>query len=142
VTAQDLQANANLAYAVSRVHGVCCLSGSPSYIQDLREGLNDRGIVRAVKNHDTATLFDWLVDLFSLQGISDTVATGYIAEHGNIRYAEVADALSRAPSCHRLAGYWRFYDCQYAKATGSCSEPSHVDACPLPRRGSPSNCHC
>jgi hypothetical protein len=134
VAPQDLQLNANLAYTVSRVHAVCCLSGSPSYVHDLREGLNDRGIVQANRDHDTATLFDWLIEIFSLQGISDAVAVGYIAQHGNIRYTEVADALSEWPSCPRLAGYWRFYDCQYAKATGSCSEPSHIDACPLPRR--------
>jgi hypothetical protein len=129
---QDRPTNANLAYAVSRVHAVCCLSGSPSYIQDLREGLSERGIIRAVRNHDTATLFDWLIEIFSLQGISDAVAIGYIAQHGNIGYAAIADALSQTPSCPRLGGYWRFYDCQYAKATGSCSEPSHIDACPLP----------
>jgi hypothetical protein len=73
---QDRPTNANLAYAVSRVHAVCCLSGSPSYIQDLREGLSERGIIRAVRNHDTATLFDWLIEIFSLQGISDAVAIG------------------------------------------------------------------
>jgi hypothetical protein len=130
---QNLQTNANLAYAVSRVHTVCCLSGSPSYIRDLWGGLNERGITRAVRNHDTATLFDWLIEIFSFQGISDAVAIGYIAQHGNIRYAAIADALSQTPSCPRLVGYWCFYDCQYAKATGSCSEPSRIEACPLPR---------
>jgi hypothetical protein len=130
---QIAQGNANLAYAIKRVHAVCCLSGSPSYIHDLREGLNERGIVRAVRNHDTATLFDWLIDIFSLQGISDAVAIGYMAEHGNIHYADIAHELSHAPSCPKLAGYWRFHDCQYAKATCSCSEPSHFEACPLPR---------
>jgi hypothetical protein len=51
------QTNANLAYAVKLAHAVCCLSGSPSYIDDLRDGLHDRGIVQAIRNHDTAALF-------------------------------------------------------------------------------------
>ena len=130
---QDLQTNANLAYAVRRVHAVCCLSGSPSYVEDLRRGLHDRGIVQAIKDHDTATQFDWLIEIFSLQGISDAVALGYIIEHGNIRWSDVVNDLSQAPSCPKLDGYWRFYDCQYAKGTASCSQPNHIDACPLPR---------
>jgi hypothetical protein len=101
-------------------------------VQDLREGLRDRGIVQAIRHHDTAALFDWLIEIFSLQGISDAVAVGYIAQHGNVRYGDIASALSQAPSCDKLTGYWRFYDCQYAKATDTCSEPSHLEARPLP----------
>jgi hypothetical protein len=133
VTLQDIQADANLAYAVRRAHAVCCLSGSPSYIQDLREGLSDRGIVSAVKNHDTAALFDWLMEIFSLQGISDAAAIGYIAEHGNIRHVDVAENLLQTPLCPKLEGYWRFHGCQYTKVTGRCSEPGNIDACALPR---------
>ena len=69
----------------------------------------------------------------SFQGISDAVASGYIAQHGNVRWAEIAEALSRSPSCPKLGGYWRFYDCRYHKGSDTCSEPRHVDACPLPR---------
>jgi hypothetical protein len=133
VGSRDIGSNANLKYAVDRVHAVCCLSGSPTYVQDLREGLRDRGIVQAIRHHDTAALFDWLIEIFSLQGISDAVAVGYIAQHGNVRYGDIASALSQAPSCDKLTGYWRFYDCQYAKATDTCSEPSHLEARPLPR---------
>ena len=115
------------------VRAVCCLAGSPSYIDDLRDGLRDRGIVRAIENHDTAALFDWLVGILSLQGISDAVALGYIAEHGNIRWGDVASGLSQAPSCPKLEGYWRFFDCRYQKGADKCSEPGYIDACPLPR---------
>jgi hypothetical protein len=133
VSTQDLRTNANLAYAMRCVHAVCCLAGSPSYVDDLREGLRDRGIVRAIENHDTAALFDWLIGVLSLQGISEAVALGYIAEHGNIGWSDVANGLSQTPSCPKLEGYWGFHDCQYTKGTNSCSEPSHIDACPLPR---------
>ena len=72
-------------------------------------------------------------DLLSYQGISDAVAAGYIAQHGNARWADVAEGLSRTPSCPKLSGYWRFYDCRYHKGSGTCAEPGHIDACPLPR---------
>ena len=108
VSTQDLRTNANLAYAMKCVHTVCCLAGSPSYIDDLREGLRDRGVVHAIKNHDTAALFDWLIEIFSLQGISDAVASGYIAEHGNVRWSDVANGLSKAPSCPKARGLLAF----------------------------------
>jgi hypothetical protein len=54
------------------------------------------------------------------------------AQHGSVRWADVAEALSRTPSCPKLAGYWRFYDCRYHKGSGTCAEPGHIDGCPLP----------
>jgi hypothetical protein len=77
---------ANLAYAVELVHATCCLAGSVSYLDDLR----DCGIIRAIKHHDTRALFDWLVELLSFQGISDSVAAGYIAQHGSVCWADIA----------------------------------------------------
>ena len=95
--------NPNLAYAVQMVHATCCLAGSASYLDDIRA---DRGISRAVRDHDTPALFDWLIEALSFQGISDSVASGYIARHGSVRWSEIAAALSRNPSCPKLAGYW------------------------------------
>jgi hypothetical protein len=130
---QDPHSNTSLAYAIKVIHAVCCLSGSPSYVDVLRADLRDRGIVRAIQQHDTPALFDWLIETLSFQGISNAVASNYMAQHGTIRWSEIADALSQAPSCPKLGGYWSFYDCQYTKGVNSCSEPSHIDACPLPR---------
>jgi hypothetical protein len=125
--------NPNLAYAVPLVHATCCLAGSASYLDDIRADLRDRGIIRAVRDHDTPVLFDWLIELLSFQGISDSVAAGYIAKHGSVRWADIAAGLSRTPSCPKLDGYWRFYDCRYHKGSSTCAEPGHIDACPLPR---------
>ena len=126
-------ANANFQYAVQLVHATCCLAGSASYLDDGRADLRDYGIMRAVRDHDTPALFDWLVEMLSFQGISDSVASGYMAQHGNVRWAEIADGLSRTPSCPKLGGYWRFYDCRYHKGSSTCAEPGHIDGCPLPR---------
>jgi hypothetical protein len=125
--------NANLQYAVQLVHATCCLAGPPSYLDDIRADLRDCGIVRAIKDRDTPALFDWLVETLSFQGISDSVAAGYMAQHGNVRWADIADGLSRTPSCPRLGGYWRFTDCRYHKGSGTCAEPRHISSCPLPR---------
>jgi hypothetical protein len=129
---KTIHANANLHYAVQLVHATCCLAGSASYLDDVRADLRDCGIMRAIKDHDTPALFDWLVEMLSFQGISDSVASGYIAQHGSVRWADIAEGLSR-PSCPKLGGYWRFYDCRYHKGSSTCAEPGHIDACPLPR---------
>ena len=129
---EPLHTNANLAYAVQMVHATCCLAGSASYLADIREDLRAHGIIRAVRDHDTPALFDWLIKTLSFQGISDTVASGYIVQHGSVGWSEIAAALSGTPSCPKLAGYWRFYDCRYHKGSDTCSEPSHIEACPLP----------
>jgi hypothetical protein len=125
------QLNPNLAYAVKIVHATCCLAGSASYLADLRADLH--GVIRAVREHGTPALFDWLMEILSFQGISDAVALGYMAQHGSARWADIAEALSRSPSCSKLGGYWRFYDCRYHKGSNTCSELSHIDGCPLPR---------
>jgi hypothetical protein len=83
--------NPNLAYAVKIVHGTCCLAGSASYLDDLRADLREHGVIRAVRDHDTPALFDWLMEILSFQGISDAVALGYIAQHGSVRWADIAE---------------------------------------------------
>jgi hypothetical protein len=125
--------NANLAYAIDLVHAICCLAGSASYLDDVRANLRGGGVIRAVRDHNTPALFDWLIKVLSFQGISDSVASGYMAQHGSVRWSDIAEALSRSPSCPKLGGYWRFYDCRYHKGFDTCSEPGHIDACPLPR---------
>ena len=65
-------------HAVRVVHRVCYLAGSASLIDDNRADLRAEGIPSAIRRHDTATLFDWLMSALSYQGISDQVATEYM----------------------------------------------------------------
>jgi hypothetical protein len=127
---QNSDGNPNLPYAIRQIHAVCCLAGSASYLDDIRADLRDRGISRAVTDHDTPALFDWLIEALSSQGISDSVASGYMARHGRVRWLDIAEALSASPSCPKLSGHWRFYDCRYHKGSHTCSEPTHIEACP------------
>jgi hypothetical protein len=39
------------------------------------------------------------MEILSFQGISDAVALGYMAEHGGVRWADIAEALAGKPSC-------------------------------------------
>jgi hypothetical protein len=94
--------------------------------------LRRQGLSQAVKEHDTAAIFDWLMEALSYQGISDTIAADYIDKHGTVAWADIAAALAQHPSCPKLGGYWLFYDCGYQKASGTCDEPRHLAACPLP----------
>lgn len=109
------------------------LMGPVGYLDEVAARLAAAGVQRAVAAHNTAPIYDWLMTLVSLQGISDAVALGWDARHGGITWAEVSAALDARPSCPRLRYHPRFVGCGYRKGTGTCSEPSHLPRCPLPR---------
>jgi hypothetical protein len=119
-------------HAVRVVHGVCCLAGAASLIDDIRADLRAEGIPSAIRRHDTATLFDWLVAALSYQGISDQVAAEYMERHGSATWADIDAKVAASPTCPKLKSYWHFHGCRYDKISRTCSEPDHIDACPLP----------
>jgi hypothetical protein len=80
---------AGLLHATTLVQAVCRLAGSPSFIDDVRAGLEDSGVILAVDRHDTATVFDWLVDGLSYQGIANRVAYDYMQQHGQATWADI-----------------------------------------------------
>jgi hypothetical protein len=128
----DRRKTSAIDHAVRVVHGVCCLAGSPRLIDDIRAELRADGIATAIRRHDTATLFDWLVTTLSYQGISNQVAAAYMEQHGSARWTDIDQKTGKGITCPKLKNYWHFYDCQYAKISRTCSEPDHIDACPLP----------
>jgi hypothetical protein len=119
-------------HAVRVVHSVCCLAGAASLIDNIRADLRAEGISSAIRSHDTATLFDWLVAALSYQGISNQVAAEYMERHGSATWADIDQKPGQGVTCPRLTSYWHFYDCRYAKISRTCSEPDYIDACPLP----------
>src|ERR1700730_2130816 len=84
-------------HAVRVVHSVCCLAGSASLIDDIRADLRGEGIPSAIRRHDTATLFDWLVAALSYQGISDQVAAEYMERHGRAQWHDIGPRLPPVP---------------------------------------------
>ena len=89
-------------HAVRVVHSVCCLSGAASLIDDNRADLRAEGIPSAIRRHDTATLFDWLVSALSYQGISDQVASDYMERHGRATFAQGSADSFHSNQVHRF----------------------------------------
>ena len=119
---------AALDHAVRLIHQVCCFAGS----FDLLDEFRDQALCAAVERHDTAALFDRLMHDFSFQGISDEIAANYMRRHGQATWRSVRKNLARRPTCPKLKSYWHFHACRYEKTSGTCAEPDHIAACPLP----------
>jgi hypothetical protein len=113
-----------LLHATNIIQAVCRLAGSPSFIDDVRAGLEDSGVILAVEQHDTATVFDWLVDGLSYQGIANQIAYDYMQQHGQATWADIQQHLAAAPSSPKLQSYWQFHDCRYQKGSQTCAEPT------------------
>src|SRR4051812_30009469 len=112
---------------------ICQVAGAASLVDDARVGLAWHGVIAAVQRHDTAAIFDWLIDALSYQGVSDTIAWGYMEQHGRVRWRDIASALMAQPSCRKLHCYWSFCECNNRKTAATCSNPEHRPGCPLPR---------
>jgi hypothetical protein len=123
---------AGQVHALKLIHAVCCLAGSASFVDDQHSDLVNQGILTAIEAHDTPTLFDRIVREFSYQGIADAIADDYMERHGSLTWGAIASDLDGKPSCPKLGSYWQFHECGYRKIGGSCNEPEHVSACPLP----------
>jgi hypothetical protein len=122
----------NQNYPVALVRAVCALAGNPTYIDDLERTLRSRGIVKAVADHDTPKLFEWLVEEMSYQGIANGIAADYMRRHGRATWRAVQAGLAKDPSCPKLGSYWQFHGCRYHKGSRTCAEPEHIETCPLP----------
>lgn len=118
-----------LNYAVSLISQVCASAG------DLELGLSTasdkNNLVAAIRSHDHSTIFEWLMEHFSYQGVSDAAARGFMDQNGRVTLAEVS-AVARNPTCPKLANYWQFHSCGYKKTKGVCEEPRHFRKCALP----------
>lgn len=68
---------------------------------------------------------------FSYQGISDQVARNYLAKHGGATWHSIEAGLKNG-TCPKLQSYWLFDRCRYDKGSFSCTEPEHIETCPLP----------
>jgi hypothetical protein len=102
-------------------------------IDDCRVELAAAGVIEAITRRNTGVIFDWLINAVSFQGISDAAASSYLNAHERIASLDIEAALARKPSCTKLRGYHRLFDCGYRKGTDRCNEPDHKPGCPLPR---------
>jgi hypothetical protein len=120
-------------HAVRLIHAVCGLAGSPSLIDEIRAELRAEKVRAAIRHHNTAAVFDWLMAGLSYQGISNQVAHDYMERHGRATWHDIEQKLGRGASCPKLKSYWHFHDCRYDKVSRTCAEPDHIRRCPLPK---------
>ena len=102
-------------------------------VEDVQAEFKAAGLRAAVRRHDTAAIFDWLIEAVSYQGIADRVAHDYIRRHGTITWADIEANLAAGITCPKLTTYWQFQGCRYHKTGRTCAEPDHIDGCCLPR---------
>jgi hypothetical protein len=104
-----------------------------SFLDEIDDEIRGVGLGQAVLAGATPPVFDWLLTTFSFQGISDRVAREYMVKHGTASWAEMQASLRASPSCPKLRSYWHNEGCRYDKGSFTCSEPDHIDGCPVPR---------
>jgi hypothetical protein len=124
---------AAIDHAVRLIHAICGLAGSPSLLSEIRAELRAEKVRAAIRHHNTAAVFDWLIAGLSYQGISNQVAHDYMERHGRAAWRDIDQKLGKDVSCPKLKSYWHFHGCRYDKVSQTCAEPDHIDACPLPK---------
>src|SRR3954467_5121046 len=117
---------------LSLLRSVCHLAADPGYFTGLHYRLLKRAVVAAVQAHDTPALFAWLVEILSLQGISDAAALTFMDRHGRAQWKDIGQGLRGNPTCPKLKSHWHFHRCDFTRSHGGCAEPAHYPACPLP----------
>src|SRR5665213_3668674 len=91
---------------VALVTAICQMPGNETFIRDTNRAAKAGGLREVVSTRDTPALFDWLVDSFSYQGISDRIAADYIAAHGNASWWEIESALgAHTCPCPKLRSF-------------------------------------
>jgi hypothetical protein len=120
------------AHATRLVFQVCHIAGTAAFIDEAGFGPDGKDLRKAIRNRNTAALFDHLVAALSYQGISDEVAKSFMDRHGLASWHVIESDLRRRPSFQKLTSYWHFYDCRYNKSQFTCAEPDHLAECPLP----------
>jgi hypothetical protein len=102
-------------------------------LDDIQRDARGAKIDKAISRRNTPSIFDWLLDAFSYQGISDQVARAYLAKYGRATWQSMQSGLEESTfSCPKLRSHRQFDRCRYDKGSFTCSEPEHIETCPLP----------
>ncbi|WP_244471732.1 hypothetical protein [Methylobacterium sp. ARG-1] len=76
-----------------------------TFLNHLQAHQKSNGVLQAVASCDSAPIFDWMVSLVPLQGISDQIASRYAEQHGGVTKAEIQGDLPVPQGCSRLTSY-------------------------------------
>jgi len=67
-----------LERAVRLIDRICQVAGDPSFIDKARRRLARCGVRKAIRQHESPVLFEWLAEQFSYRGIANEVAFDYM----------------------------------------------------------------
>jgi hypothetical protein len=113
---------------------VCATYGDAAFVQTTSLRLGREGMVRAVREHDNTGIYEYLMDCFNYQGVSNSAASGYLEKHGSISSEAVRLSLtSGAVSCPKLSGFDAFEGCGFVKSRQRCNNTGVFAQCPLPK---------
>lgn len=118
-------------HAVRIVFPICCVAGSLQLLNS--DDADAKGLRTAIVTKNTPALFNWLVRVIALQGVSDRAAITFMRVHGAPTWNGIRATLNRPNACPLLRSYWHYEGCKYSKSKQTCSRPKHFAACGLPR---------
>jgi hypothetical protein len=74
-----------------------------SFLDEIDAEVREAGLDKAVVGGRTPPVFDWLLSMFSHQGISDRVARSYMERHGTASWSEIEATLRLLPRAGNFA---------------------------------------
>lgn len=120
------------AEAVRMVRAICRLTVGPGYLDQIADEWGHSGFRAELARAEVTLLYEALMTAFSMQGISDAIALGYIDRHGNPSRGQLQAALERSRcACPKLKGFAAYQGCRYRKTGPSCARPQHLRLCPV-----------
>ena len=118
--------------AVRLIGRVCRIAAPRRLRNDTADSRDHAGLRRAVADHDSPALFDWMVGIIAYQGIADRIASGWMNRNGRMSWEFVEKGLNSRNRCPKLASYWTYHGCQYRKAAQTCANPDKFSTCVIP----------
>lgn len=109
-----------------------CAHTSLEHLPEFHGSFGDGSFVETNPFGSTPNVFSWLLELMSLQGISDQAAFGFMDRHGRANWDQINGSLLTAPSCSKLTSHWHFAGCGFSRSKGTCNAQEHYPGCPLP----------
>ncbi|WP_342712884.1 hypothetical protein AAFG13_18175 [Bradyrhizobium sp. B124] len=119
-------------FAIGLIEAIARETASRSSFGQATVASPDPNLRQIVRSKDTPALFDWMVETFNFQGISDGAAASYLAAHGGIMWHQIKAEIDHDPTCSLLQSYWAYEDCRYDKTKRGCSHQRHFRGCPVP----------
>jgi hypothetical protein len=102
---------------------VCRESATAAYSLQASIGSSEQRLQDILRSRDTPAAFDWMMESFNFQGISDSVANSFMDAYGSITWHQLSSQFKRRPSCPLLDSHWTYTGCRYDKTRRTCSHP-------------------